>query len=544
MTKPTVAIDIAANNKTGKGAAAAEKRLGAVGKHVGAVNRRALADDDRRIARSGRASIRTFGAVEQAAARAFGQRSLTGGIVSRIGEVRTAASALGTGLGEAAAGGGMLSGALGVVGVAAGATVGVLAAAAYGAFKLTSEWSKGAAQIGRTAEIMGVATKAFQEFTAAGERVGVDKAVGAGALGSLNQTLNDARYGRNTDAVALLARLGVKMKMKSDGTADTEAMLPQIADAIARQNSSGRRTAARILGVSEAALPIFTQGGKALSADMKDAGEHAGIVSDQDVDTGKRIVRKGAMVSQMKDRVMLGAGAAAAGVTERGYDAVLSGGQAILDGSKDFGQTVRNTFRPGAEKFDRAAEKLSQAISGSGAGRFNQRQIEALAKKAMPLVGEAMHYGFSKAEAIGVAANVVLESGGRHTAREKGGHGAGLIQWTDKARKAEFHRVTGMTPETADRATQWRFIRYELQHKERRGWQKALAGGQYGPSIAAGFARHVERPANADRDSAERAKVAEALTIHLNVEGLPRGTSVKATGGRGARPSVSHAFAH
>lgn len=544
MTNPKVAIDIAANDKTAKGVTSAEKRLGAIPKHAGAVSRRALAENARAVGRAGRSTVRTFGAVEQAASRALGNRSITAGAVSRLGEVRAAASALGTGMGEAAGAGGMLGGALGVVGVAAGATVGILAAAAYGAFKLADGWAKGAASIGRTAEIMGVATKALQEFTAAGERVGVDKGAGAAALGGLNQTLNDARYGRNNDAIALLARMGVKMKLKADGTADTEAMLPQIADAIARQNSSGRRTAARILGIGEGALPIFTQGSKALTADMKDAAVHAGIVTDEDVATGKRIVRKGAMVSQIKDRVMLGAGAVSAGVMERGYDAVLSGGQAMLDGSKGFGQSVRDYFTPGAQKIDRAADRIGRSIEAAGTGRFSQGQINTLAQKARPLVAEAMRYGFSQAEAIGVASNIVLESGGRHDQRERGGKGYGLIQWTDARRKAEFRRVTGVDVEHSDRATQWRFLRYELAHRERRNWQRALASGQDPSAIAEGYSRYVVRPQNTVRDSAERGAVADALTIQLKVEGLPKGTTVRATGGRGTRPAVSHAMAH
>ncbi|RSU46346.1 phage tail tip lysozyme [Sphingomonas sp. S-NIH.Pt15_0812] len=543
MTSPKVAIDITADDKTAKGSKAAEKRLGAIPKHVSEVNRRQVAEDERRLGRSARAVGRTFGAVEQAAARALGGRSITMGLVSRIGEVRGVIGALGTGMGEASVAGGMLGSTLGVVGVAAAGIAGVMAAAAYGAFRLADGWAKGAAAMGHTAEMMGIATRKLQEFTAAGERVGIDKAAGAGALGGLNQTLNDARYGRNTDAVALLARMGVGLKLKQDGTVDTAAMLPAIADAITRQNSSGRRTAARMLGIGEAALPIFTQGGKALGADMADAGRHAGLITDRDVETGKRIVRKGAMVSQMKDRVMLDAGATAAGVTEQGYDAVLSGGRAMLDGSKDFTRTVRDTFRPAADTLARAADRIGRTVEAGGAGRFNPRQIQSLAAMAVPLVHEAMRYGFSKAEGIGIASNIVLESGGDHRSRERGGNGRGLIQWTDAARKAEFRRVTGMDVEHADRDTQWRFLRYELGHKERGNWRRALAGGQDGASIADGYARHVLRPLHAGRDGAERAEVGKALEIHLKVDGLPKGTSVRASGGRGVRPAVSHAFA-
>lgn len=553
MSDAAYGIAITADDKTAKGVKSAEKRLGQIPKHVSAVNRRALEADEARTRRSGRSIVRTFGAVEQAGARLLGNRSITAGAAGRLGEVRAAASALGTGLGEASAGAGMVGGALGAVGVVAGATVGILAAAAYGAFKLADGWAKGAASIGRTAAIMGVATKALQEFTAAGERVGVDKATGAGALGDLNQTLNDARYGRNQEAVAVLARMGVRMKLNKDGTVDTAAMLPAIADALARQNSSGRRTAGRILGISEAALPAFTQGGKALSADMADAAKTAPIVSDQDVAVGQRIERKSVRIGQMKDRAMLGAGAAAAGVAEKGYDATLAGGRAILDGSKTFDRSVRDTFKPAAERIDRAAGKLQDAADrfgasltrgAGGAGRLSRAGVIAKARQGIALRHKLVAAGFSPNDATALAANAAMESNANYRARERGGGGVGLFQWTNRKRKADFRRVMGVDVEASSEAQQIAFLKWELQNTERHKWALAHRGGDDPASVAAGFARHVERPANIARDSSERAAVASAMSIQLEIRGLPKGASAHAVGGRGPKPAISHAVAH
>lgn len=363
MAQPnaTFGVAITADNKTDKGAKAAEKRLGVIPKHISTVNKRYADEADRTLARSSRGILRVFGKFEQAGAKAFGGRSMTSGITSGLSTMREAASAAGTGFGEAAVAGSVLKGAITAVGVAGAATIGVLAAAGYAAYKMASGWAQGTSQIGRTAEIIGVATKSLQEFNAAAERQGVDKGTATSALGGLSQTLNDARYGRNNDAVAVLSKLGVRMQLNSDGTVNTGAMLPAIADAIARQNSSGRRTAAHYLGIPDAALPAFSQGGAALGADMGDADLTAYIASPDDVTRAKRIQRKGAIVGQMKDRAVALAGSGVADASEPGFDAAISGGRAALGGATSFGGIVRNTFAPAAARIERAANTLASA---------------------------------------------------------------------------------------------------------------------------------------------------------------------------------------
>lgn len=552
MSQPKVAIDITANDRTAKGARSAEKRLGTVPKHVSAVTRnqdRAMREG---LGRSSRSALRTLGQVEQASARVFGGRSVTSGFATRLGAIREAAAATGTGLGEAAGSASMLGSTLGVLGTVAGATVGVLAAAGFAAFKMADGWAKGAAAVGRMADTMGVARKEMQEFAAASERMGVDKGAATGGLASLSQTLNDARYGRNTGALALLSKLGVKMQLNDDGTVNVGAMLPAIADAIARQNSSGRRTAASALGLSDALIPVFSQGGKALSDDMKDAGNTAYIASDDDIKRGQRIQRKGAMVGQLTDRAMAIAGSAAADAAEPGYDATLAAGRQIVGGATTFGGIVKNTFAPAAgliERGGRAIERAAGSMAATsagvrGAGRLTPGQVAQKARQAMPLRNELMQLGAPANVATAMAANGVMESGGNHRAKEKGGHGFGIFQITDRARRALFRRTMGVDVEQATRQQQLRYALWELSHSERRGWQRAQANGQDSPNLAAGYARFVERPKEKDRDSAERAAIAEAMTINLQVQGLPKGAKVTATSRRGARPAISHAVAH
>ncbi len=418
-------IAITGSDKTAAAAKSAERRLSQIPKKAGAANRRFAEDGDRTLRRHSRSIIRTFRETEQAGARLFGGRSITSGIASRLGGIGQAASAAGTGLGEAAASGGVLSSALGIVGTAAGATIGILASAAYAAISVANNWAKGAASIGRTAAIIGVGTRAMQEFTAAAERQGVDKGAATGALGSLSQTLNDAKYGRNTGALSVLGRLGVGMQTHADGTVNVEAMLPAIADALKRQNSSGRRTAARALGISLDALPAFTEGGAVLSADMADASKHANVLTSEQIDTGTRIARKGTIVGQMKDRVLGRAGALAAGTMEGGYDAVIQGGQALLEGASSFEDSVDRTFRPSVDRLAREVGRMGR-MEGGSSGQGRGRTVRSTAATVSAIRRAASVTGVDPNMLMSIAAH---ESGLRPGIKAPTSSATGLFQF-------------------------------------------------------------------------------------------------------------------
>jgi len=373
-------VSITADNKVEKGAKEAEKRLGQLPKRLGDSSRRAMNDNERLVGRSTKSMLSSFAKIEQASAKAFGGRSLTAGLAGRMGAVGEAASAMGEGLAGAATSGGLLSSAVGGVAVAVGATVAVLGAAAVAAYKLATDWAKGAAQIGRTADIIGMGTKALQEFAAASERAGVDKNTAIGAAGSLSQTLNDARYGRNTTALEAMRRTGVEMKLNKDGTVNTDAMLPAIADALRRQNSSGRRTLGRALGIPDAALPAFTQGGKALSADMRDTDKTASVLSDREMATATRIARKGVMLGQIGERAWSkGRGALA----EHGEGAI----DVALQSARAMSNVIDGDFKPAAKMIHDAAEKFVAASNqafrtvGTGIGDLAHR-IETLGERS------------------------------------------------------------------------------------------------------------------------------------------------------------------
>lgn len=544
-------IRIVGNNQTDKGARAAERRLGQVPRRVGDANRRYERESVASMRRVSRSTLRTFGEVERAGAQLLGGRAIASGAVSRLGGLTQAAGAVAGGLGEATAGAGLLSGGLGILGVAAGATIGILAAAGYAAFKLADGWAKGAASIGRTASIIGVATKDLQEFSAAAERAGVDKDKATGSLGSLSQTLNDARYGRNTQALEVLKRLGVEMKTNKDGTVDVGAMLVPLADALQSKNSSGRRTAARILGIDLAALPAFTQGGKQLGEDMRDADQHAVVLTDKEIERGARIERKGVRVGQLKDRVMSKAGAWTAEKAEVGYDAVLRGGEAMLDGAGEFADSVSRSFKPAAEKIERAADRIGTALKGGAIGITRQAVAAAQhteRKYGVPASITLAQYGLESS----FGRRMPRGSNNPFGIKAVGGQPYVTARTTEVDRSGRSYRTTARfrkfeSLEAAFEEHGRLLARGRAYARARRAlpnvdaYADALTGTyatdrRYGQKLRGVINQHGLRQYDGAVD-------AIPVKVEIDMRGAPQGTRATVTAGRSARPAISRAMA-
>lgn len=557
-TQATYGIAITATDKTAKGVSSAEKRVSNLPKAV---------------QRSSSSAVRSFGKVEAAMAEAFGNKSITSGVTSRLGAIRKASAAAGEGFGEAASEGGVLTRALGGLGVVAGATIGVIAAAGFAAFKLADGWAKGAAAIGRTADTIGIATKALQEFQAAGERAGVDKGATTGALGGISQALNDARYGRNAGVLQLMAKLGLKFKYGKDGQIDLPAMTLDIADAIARQrNAQARRRIAGMYGIGDAALPMFLQGAGQLRDDMADVDKHGLVIDEEGISKGRRIVRKGAIVSQMKDRAMGAAGELAASAEEAGYDGIISGGRYIMDGSTSFGRSVQRDFVPAARKMDRAADKMERAADRMGGPSGLHNGTLSLSQRDIIDLKKTVATEWNKrdvAQGEGVIDTILNRQASGHwgktirsvvNAKSQFSDVNGPVAW-----KRGRHSVADLPMSVIDRNTdalvdQYLAARASGQRSvvgdnlnyanpyysdaRNRRWIDRLSGPTFGHGKS--VHRHGTTP-ELDRYRPGDYHVAlpgtpipvKVEVIHRNA---PPGTRTKVTAGAGSHPSVSYAF--
>ncbi len=564
-----VGVGIVGDDRTAKAWQSAEKRAKQAQKRVGDLNRKALNDNERNTARSTKSIIGSMARVERATASAFGNKSLVKTLAGRLSGLTEASSALGEGFAAASLAGEGLTAVAGGVAVAVVGTVAALGAGAYAAFKFADGWAKGAAQLSRTAEIIGVSTKALTEFSAAAERVGVDKGTATGALGGLSQMLNDARYGRNTQALEVLRRLGVGMKLNKDGSVNTAAMLPAIANAIKGQNSSGRRTVARLLGIPEAALPAFSQGGKSLAADMRDADKNAVVIDDATGQKARVADRKRIISDQHLDSAKNEAG--------RRASEAMSGnlGDARDRATEAFNDAVHGDFKSASKRIGEAGSSLLKAsdnltaniahvtdpIAGHVQGMIDKQQIwgsgaapdlsSDKAKMAAQFVEFYMRRGWTKEQAAGIVASGIGESGLNASAVGDGGKAFGIYQ-LHPDRQANFRRVYGHDMRRGNAWEQVAFADWELRNTEKAAGdmlQKAKTARESAEILT----RYYERPKNQDFESARRGDIADTLNqtvnapqpvpvkvdVHVRHDKPPK---VKVTAGAGSKPAVSHAM--
>lgn len=146
--------------------------------------------------------------------------------------------------------------------------------------------------INDTATKTGVATKALQEYTWAAKLNGVQQDTLFGSLTKLNKTVATASAGKNKDALALFRKMGISLKDANGHMKTSDALLPEIADGLARIKDPAVRTRAAmaLFGKSGAEmLPMLLEGSEGLKAYAKEAQALGLVLSDDDIKNADRL---------------------------------------------------------------------------------------------------------------------------------------------------------------------------------------------------------------------------------------------------------------
>lgn len=174
--------------------------------------------------------------------------------------------------------GGKVSGLLGPLGLIAGGSI------LAGLVALTLEWSHLGAEIGRTAQALDIQTGELQSLRGAASVAGVGAHELSGGLKSLGDTLEDALYGRNQQALVVLNRLGVGIHHTADGSIDAARGVRDLSAALAGiKNVQVQGIIARTFGL-ESVLPLLRQGPAAIEAYERKVAELGGVMSGQAVE--------------------------------------------------------------------------------------------------------------------------------------------------------------------------------------------------------------------------------------------------------------------
>ncbi|WP_028210780.1 transglycosylase SLT domain-containing protein [Paraburkholderia mimosarum] len=135
-----------------------------------------------------------------------------------------------------------------------------------GLTEMVTQWERIGAETERTSRLLGITAGQLTQMRGAANLMGVSSESMTQGFQQLQDTLQDARWGRNQAAFATLTALGVKLKQTREGTIDTRAVMGDLADVfqrISKRDPAAARNLARNLGV-EQLLPILSQGRAAL----------------------------------------------------------------------------------------------------------------------------------------------------------------------------------------------------------------------------------------------------------------------------------------
>jgi hypothetical protein len=564
-------IHITATDDTDQTFKKVEKKLSTLPKKTAGAASKSMGQIDRITAKSGRGIISTFAQVERASQNALGGgRSGSRGIISGLSQVSRAGDSAAASMGEAAATGGILDAAFGAIATGGALVIGVIGAVAAVTDKMVGSWAKGIVSAANMADTIGVATKALQEFQGAGERVGVDKGTSGGGLAGLSKSLNDARYGRNQGALAVLGKLGIKLQTKDGGDVDVEAMIPVIADAVRNQKgASGRRTIAGALGFGEGALPIFTQGGASLKRDMDDVGIHGAVTADGSPAKARRWLRSRTMVGQQIEHGWDRAGALGADATQGMVDRaqrfgghlIDSGGTNIASAMENFGKAVLDEFRPAVREFADAV-----GLSGMRGGKDNLSARDVLnMKKAVQTEWD----GRSVMQGRGIIDTILNRQASGHWGRtvadvvnyrSQFSNINGAVAWREGRHSVDQIPAGRVTARTSSLVDSWLAARAagakssigdnlnyaNPNYSDARNlpWISAMSGPTYGSGksihkygTTSGNERY--RPG----DFAVALPQSIPVEVHVKFSGdVPKGVTTTVTAGRGPRPAISHAF--
>ncbi len=162
----------------------------------------------------------------------------------------------------------------------AGGIVGGLLAAGGAAVALGVRVGNIGFEVARTSQAIGVSTKDLQLWRGAAELAGVDADVMTQTLAGMGRTLQNARFGRDSDALNALRALGIGIPLKN-GVVDQVAALEGISRALARiTDPQVRATLAEKLHIPPEALPALIQGAENLDR-LRQRAKELGVELDE-----------------------------------------------------------------------------------------------------------------------------------------------------------------------------------------------------------------------------------------------------------------------
>lgn len=195
-----------------------------------------------------------------------------------------------------------------------------------------------------------------------------------------------------------------------------------------------------------------------------------------------------------------------------------SGAIAGIDAAKTQTDVLVNSSNSYKSSIDAATESLkaqAEAVKAVGSQTAGVASIsKAAASTTADVVGKLQALGWSRNQALGIAANLKKESEFRPGAVGDGGKAYGLAQWHPD-RQANFQRAMGKSIQGSSVDDQLKFLTYEMTKGTEKGAGNRLKGAGSAAEAAAIVSRYYERPLAQAKEMQERAGIANGLAKSL-----------------------------
>lgn len=207
-------------------------------------------------------------------------------------------------------------------------------------------------------------------------------------------------------------------------------------------------------------------------------------------------------------------------------DKILEGWKAIIKLGQDaLAMVPTDILDKGFAKLDKGFEWLG--IKGAVHDMLGLGEAKPTSKNLDP-VRFFEGFGWSRAQAAGIVANLQAESQMDPKAIGDNGKAVGIAQWHPD-RQAEFKRVFGKDLKDASVEEQMKFVHYELMHGAEKKAGALLKATQNADQAGQVVSRYYERPANAEYEASRRgaaaAQIAQTTTIQVIGAGDPVATA-------------------
>lgn len=147
-----------------------------------------------------------------------------------------------------------------------------------GLYEMATAWAKLGAETDRTAQILGVSAQDLDRMRNSGRLMGVTAEAMTTSFTAFADTLQDAKFGRNMPALAMLQYMGIQLESIHGKGINAQKAMIAFADKVQKvqgNDPAAARKMTQIFGV-EALLPVLMKGGNAMKAYQAEAARLSG----------------------------------------------------------------------------------------------------------------------------------------------------------------------------------------------------------------------------------------------------------------------------